>query len=189
MNALQKVKLSKELLAVTASLKGGQLKALEKVKASKRALEIVGLLGGGSVKPDTSKYDGYIKIAADSIAELRLVDVERVLSESGLKGEELSAFGDYIIKNRPDLEGEVNDLVGEMFSGGTRQPRDKDFTPLLNSIINGDISVFDDKAKLTELVGATQEVGGDDMPEDKKGLFIEAIEAAGIQQLEGMGFL
>ena len=189
MNALQKIKLSKELLATTASLKGGQLKALEKIKASKRALEIVGLLGGGSVKPDTSKYDGYIKIAADSIAELRLVDVERVLSESGLKGEELSAFGDYIIKNRPDLEGEVNDLVGEMFSGGTRQPRDKDYTPLLNSIINGDVSVFDDKAKLTELVGAAQESGGDDMPDDKKGLFIEAVEAAGIQLLEGLGFL
>jgi hypothetical protein len=48
MNALQKIKLSKELLATTASLKGGQLKALEKIKASKRALEIVGLLGGTS---------------------------------------------------------------------------------------------------------------------------------------------
>ncbi|MEN9431080.1 MAG: hypothetical protein RJA86_1939, partial [Pseudomonadota bacterium] len=94
-----------------------------------------------------------------------------------------------IIKNRPDLEGEVNDLVGEMFSGGTRQPRDKDYTPLLNSIINGDVSVFDDKAKLTELVGAAQEVGGDDMPDDKKGLFIEAAEAAGIQVLEGRGWL
>ena len=346
MNALQKIKLSKELLATTASLKGGQLKALEKIKASKRALEIVGLLGGGSVKtpianldlskfkvritstpiatdgnripdgwivfnasrpligditwkgdflrgvhyaavnpngefskgnivtnskldasivryldektiqnmylhsvsdvmrqrliktiqdkgissraradflsnnrvqdlpydafnellskaesidfiiddasPDTSKkddYDNYIKIAADSIEQLRKIDVERVLQWSELKGEELSAFGDYIIKNRPDLEGEVNDLVGEMFSGGTRQPRDKDFTTLLNSIINGDVSVFDDKAKLTELVGAAQEVGGDNMPDDKKDLFIEAVKAAGIQQLEGTGFL
>lgn len=65
----------------------------------------------------------------------------------------------------------------------------KDYTPLLNSIINGDVSVFDDKAKLTELVGAAQEVGGDDMPDDKKDLFIEAVEAAGIQQLEGLGFL
>lgn len=64
----------------------------------------------------------------------------------------------------------------------------KDFTPLLNSIINGDVSVFDDKAKLTELVGAAKESGGDDMPDDKKGLFIEAIKAAGIQQLEGWGF-
>jgi len=64
----------------------------------------------------------------------------------------------------------------------------KDFTPLLNSIINGDVNVFDDSTKLTELVGATQEVGGDDMPEDKKGLFIEAITAAGIQQLEGLSF-
>lgn len=64
----------------------------------------------------------------------------------------------------------------------------KDFTPLLNSIINGDISVFDDSTKLTELVGAAQESGGDDMPDDKKDLFTEAIRAAGIQQLEGQGF-
>ena len=64
----------------------------------------------------------------------------------------------------------------------------KDYTPLLNSIINGDLNTFDDKAKLTELVGAAQESGGDDMPDDKKGLFIEAVEAAGIQYLEGLGY-
>jgi|GEM_PF-4670669 len=46
MNALQKVKLSKELIGLVSSLKMGQLKALEKVKASKRALELVALLGG-----------------------------------------------------------------------------------------------------------------------------------------------
>ena len=50
MNALQKVKLTKELLGLVADLKGGQLKALEKVKKTKRVLELVDLLGGESVK-------------------------------------------------------------------------------------------------------------------------------------------
>lgn len=54
MNALQKVKLSKELIGLVSSLKTGQLKALEKVKASKRALELVALLGGGQVEPNTN---------------------------------------------------------------------------------------------------------------------------------------
>lgn len=78
-----------------------------------------------------------------------------------------------------------------LLGGGEGVPveQTKDYTPLLNSIINGDLNVFDDKAKLTELADAVQEVGGDDMPDDKKDLFIEAIKAAGIQQLEGMGFL
>lgn len=64
----------------------------------------------------------------------------------------------------------------------------KDFTPLLNSIINGDVSVFDDGTKLTELADAVKELGGDDMPDENKGLFIEAIKAAGVQVLEGQGF-
>ena len=59
---------------------------------------------------------------------------------------------------------------------------------MLNSIINGDVSVFDDGTKLTELADAVKELGGDDMPDENKGLFIEAIKAAGVQVLEGQGF-
>lgn len=50
MNALQKVKLTKELLGLVSSLKNGELKALEKIKTTKRVLELVSLLGGESVK-------------------------------------------------------------------------------------------------------------------------------------------
>jgi len=50
MNALQKVKLTKELLGLVSSLKKGELKALEKIKTTKRVLELVVLLGGESVK-------------------------------------------------------------------------------------------------------------------------------------------
>lgn len=87
-----------------------------------------------------------------------------------------------------DATDAVNDALIALDGEGVLVEQQKDFTPLLNSIINGDISVFDDEAKLTELVDAAKESGGDDMPEDKKGLFIEAITAAGIQQLEGGGF-
>ena len=52
MNALQKVKLTKELLGLVSSLKKGELKALEKIKTTKRVLELVSLLGGESVKQD-----------------------------------------------------------------------------------------------------------------------------------------
>lgn len=50
MNALQKVKLTKELLGLVSSLKKGELKALEKIKTTKRVLELVSLLGGESAK-------------------------------------------------------------------------------------------------------------------------------------------
>ena len=54
MNALQKVKFTKELLGLVSSLKKGELKALEKVKTTKRVLELVSLLGGESVKQSES---------------------------------------------------------------------------------------------------------------------------------------
>lgn len=52
MNALQKVKLTKELLGLVGALTGGSLKALEKVKTTKRVLELVDLLGGASTQPN-----------------------------------------------------------------------------------------------------------------------------------------
>ncbi len=99
MNALQKIKLSKELLATTASLKGGQLKALEKIKASKRALEIVGLLGGGDSKPDTSVPAKY-----ESPKELFLKEANakrQEIDESGFSGaaKKISAIIEDVARN------------------------------------------------------------------------------------------
>jgi hypothetical protein len=87
-----------------------------------------------------------------------------------------------------DASDAVNDALIALDGEGVPVEQPKDFTLLLNSIINGDVSAFDDSTKLTELVDAAKESGGDDMPEDKKGLFIEAIKAAGVQVLEGQGF-
>ena len=46
MNALEKLKLSKELRSLLGGMDG--LKAMEKLKAAKRVRELVALLGGGS---------------------------------------------------------------------------------------------------------------------------------------------
>lgn len=232
MNALQKVKLSKELLAVTASLKGGQLKALEKVKASKRALEIVGLLGGG-VKVNLDQKEQTLpeqqaKLLANFPSITTFIDTAKMngfdnagvswnggycmipIGDGGIGNMVEVLFnvvgddkGKLIVRRWNDALSKYDDIASfGAYDGDTKNIQNafveakkyvtdnttKDFSLLLNSIINNEVSVFDDKAKLTELVGAAQEVGGDDMPDDKKDLFSEAIKAAGIQQLEGWGF-
>lgn len=232
MNALQKVKLSKELLAVTASLKGGQLKALEKVKASKRALEIVGLLGGG-VKVNLDQKEQTLpeqqaKLLANFPSITTFIDTAKMngfdnagvswnggycmipIGDGGIGNMVEVLFnvvgddkGKLIVRRWNDALSKYDDIASfGAYDGDTKNIQNafveakkyvtdnttKDFSLLLNSIINNEVSVFDDKAKLTELVGAAQEVGGDDMPDDKKDLFSEAIKAAGIQQLKGMGF-
>lgn len=87
-----------------------------------------------------------------------------------------------------DASDAVNDALIALDGEGVPVEQPKDFTLLLNSIINGDVSAFDDSTKLKELVDATKESGGDDMAGENKGLFIEAIYAAGIQWLEGLDF-
>ena len=87
-----------------------------------------------------------------------------------------------------DASDAVNDALIALDGEGVPVEQPKDYTPLLNSIINGDINVFDDSTKLKELVEAAQELGGDDMPYENKGLFSEATKAAGVQVLIGRGF-
>lgn len=55
MNALEKLKLSKELRGLLGGMDG--LKAMEKLKAAKRVRELVALLGGGD-----SAVTGYVKV-------------------------------------------------------------------------------------------------------------------------------
>ena len=119
MNALQKVKLTKELLSLVASLKGGQLKALDKVKATKRVLELVDLLGGSAIAP----------------------------------------------------------IV-------------KDYTKLLQSVINGEVNIVEAKEKFAELEQAIKDLGGEDMPDDDtKQLVIDALQAAARQVIEANGYV
>lgn len=88
MNALQKVKLTKELLGLVASLKGGQLKALDKVKTTKRVLELVNLLGGATVAPVVNDYTELLQgIVNGTInvftAKEKLTELEKALTDLG----------------------------------------------------------------------------------------------------------
>ena len=80
MNALQKIKLSKERASLIASLKASELKAFAKVKASKRVAEIVTLLGGTAAKATQSINTLYQSILDG--AELTVDLIERTIEEA-----------------------------------------------------------------------------------------------------------
>lgn len=70
---------------------------------------------GGAVAGDAGvvvDMESYIKVAADSIAELRKTDVFRVLVESNRMVHQ-DAIAAYIKSARPDLVGEVDDVMEE----------------------------------------------------------------------------
>ena len=54
----------------------------------------------------------FIKVAADSIAELRKVDVMRVLESNSMRKRPLA---NYICQHRPDLAQEVREVMEEEF--------------------------------------------------------------------------
>lgn len=58
----------------------------------------------------SSSPESYVKIAADSIAKLRQSDVYRVLESAG---KDAHSVARYIVKNRPDLEDEVREVMVE----------------------------------------------------------------------------
>ena len=52
------------------------------------------------------RFEGYVKLAADSVAELRAFDLERVLSEAATR-DELALLGTWLIERRPELEERI----------------------------------------------------------------------------------
>ncbi len=58
-------------------------------------------------------FDTAIKIAANSISELRKSDVFRVLDQNGSGNR--AALADYITSARPDLAAEVLEIMEEEF--------------------------------------------------------------------------
>lgn len=154
---------------------------IEKVKQSLETMNRITMnysKGKAISKDDSKAYDA---------AQYSLYQVSQGLESIGWNGVGLLGIRKASYKkNKPFFLGDVLNM--ENVAGKeSEQPRDKDYTQLLDGIALGDINVFDDSTKLTELVDATKESGGDDMAGDTKGLFIEAIYAAGIQQLEGWG--
>lgn len=82
MNALQKIKLSKERASLIASLKASELKAFAKVKASKRVAEIVTLLGGtANSEPTATDANPLYQSILDG-AELTVDLIERTIEEA-----------------------------------------------------------------------------------------------------------
>lgn len=75
-----------------------------------------------ATKTDTPNYDTMIKIAADSIEQLRASDVDRVLEQNDTKHR--AGLAAYISEKRPDLAGDVSDVMEEL-----------DAKPLAKSII------------------------------------------------------
>lgn len=67
----------------------------------------------------TKNMEEYIKVAAESIAQLRKVDVYRVLVESN-RVEFRQAIASYIKSNRPDLISEVDDVLEETRTGESK---------------------------------------------------------------------
>jgi len=64
--------------------------------------------------------ENYIKVSADSIAELRRVDVYRVLNSlaaDNIDGVTRAALANWIIANRPDLTAEVTSVMAEEWPG------------------------------------------------------------------------
>ena len=77
MNAMEKIKLSKERVSLIASLKANELKPIAKIKAAKRVSEIVVLLGGAVANAVNALYQSVLDGAAITV-EL----VEKVIEEA-----------------------------------------------------------------------------------------------------------
>ena len=67
MNAMEKIKLSKERVNLIADLKSGNLKGVAKIKASKRVVDIVVLLGGAVANAVNALYQSVLDGAAITV--------------------------------------------------------------------------------------------------------------------------
>ncbi|WP_287278806.1 hypothetical protein, partial [Ralstonia sp.] len=67
-----------------------------------------------------SAHERRIQIAADSVRELRKVDVERVLTQDGI---DAAALGDYIKRKRPEFAAEVDEILAEIAVNARREGR------------------------------------------------------------------
>lgn len=79
--------------------------------------------------------ESYIVIAADSVAELRKVDVFRVLDSlraDNIDGVTRSRLASFISQNRPDLVDEVTAVMQEEFPGDGWKPDGASGLPQVN---------------------------------------------------------
>lgn len=107
-SVIEDLKLDRETVVIQIEQAGLKAPAMPKLT----------VIEGGAAKQ--SEGDGYadmesrITIAADSIDNLRKVDVERVLSQGNL---DKNRMAEYIKLKRPDLAAEVDDVMAEIGGG------------------------------------------------------------------------
>ena len=126
-----------------------------------------------TVTPAADVHENYIKIAADSIAELRKVDVERVLSSvaaDNIDGVTRASLAAWITAQRPDLAAEVADVMAELFP--TAEPAAADPAPVeapaAEAAPAGDPA---DVAFLQGLINGTEDYFADDLYERLEPLY------------------
>ena len=78
-----------------------------------QVLDVASVAGSVPAAVELGDMGLYIKVAADSIGELRKTDVYRVLVESN-RAELRMPIAEFIKKNRPDLVQEVDDVLAEV---------------------------------------------------------------------------
>lgn len=72
---------------------------------------------GGDHWGDSQRYEKFIKVAADSVKQLRLTDVERVIHsvvDGNVEGMTRQALGGWIKDHRSDLAREVDDVLEDL---------------------------------------------------------------------------
>ena len=83
----------------------------------------------------------------------------------------------------------VNDALIALGGEGIA-PIVKDYTKLLQSVINGEVNIVEAKEKFAELEQAIKDLDGEDMPDDDtKQLVIDALQAAARQVIEANGYV
>ena len=149
MNALEKIKLSKELAGWVADIKEGVYTPMAKIKAAKRINDIVKLLGGGQV---TAKINE-VRTALYSTGWSGIKNGSGEMVKSGFSafliknqdgsdfyisiqhadGEGTSEIGDGVLETVDALVSAVNAVVQD----NSKEPEQPASNPLYQSVIDG----------------------------------------------------
>lgn len=136
---MEKIKLSKERIALIAQLKDGSLTGMAKVKASKRVVELVVLLGGGAGQAggDSQSEPEYIAKPSSPLyqsiidgAEINVSLIEQVIEEVNKNGDD-------------ETNGQLVQAVDVIKAWAREQGMpDEAFDSLFDSLYNGSIKPF-----------------------------------------------
>lgn len=119
---------------------------------------------------------------------LSLLEKAKTLKELMTLTESLKSGQLKLVEKAKTLK-RVMELV-ELLGGAAITPVVKDYTKLLQSVINGEVNIVEAKEKFAELEQAIKDLGGEDMPDDDtKQLVIDALQAAVRQVVEANGYV